>query len=204
MYEAYDQFNKAKASCKSCPVGQAYGKVVLSCGQVHSPAVMVIGECPGADEIIHGEPFVGRSGKLLRDVLNRNGFRKENTLITNTMPCRPQDNVYPSDRTVVDACTSRWLWEEVRITRPRFILIVGGKALMTVMGLGGIMSRRGVWMQLDRDGWNYRAKCMATLHPSYVLRAQNMENAAEAMGAFEADIREVALEAGLDTVPVVE
>lgn len=203
MSAAYDEFNTRKLSCKECPVGLAYNRVVASTGNTTDPTVMVIGEAPGSDEVEKGEPFVGRSGKLLRDVLNRNGYRKENTLITNTMPCRPQGNVYPSDRPVVDACTSRWLWEEVRITRPRFVLIVGGKALMTVMGLGGIMSRRGVWMQLEKDGWNYRARCMATLHPSYVLRAQNMENAAEAMGAFEADIREVALAAGLDTVPVV-
>jgi DNA polymerase len=194
MYGSYAEFNAAKLACRACPVGPVYGRVVESDGCVATPAVMVIGEAPGADEVAKGKPFVGKSGRLLRDTLNAAGFNRDNAAISNVIPCRPRDNVFPSDLSLVEACVARWLREEIAILRPRLILLVGGKALKSVLGMDGITRNRGRWFPLTRE-WGF-VDCMPTYHPSYVQRMEYADEGFEVMEAFKADVAEVARAAG--------
>ena len=173
QYESYDIFNAAKLACQQCEVGRAYGRVVGSDGDAVHPAVMVIGEAPGREEVAAGKPFVGKSGRLLRDTLNRYGYRKDNAIITNVMPCRPPDNRFPEDDEVVKACVKKWLWNEIDVLKPKHILLVG-KALKFVLGVDGITRQRGLWRSLVGFG-SLPITCLPTFHPSYVLRMEFMD-----------------------------
>jgi uracil-DNA glycosylase len=153
---------------------------------------MVVGEAPGSDEIEQGAPFVGKSGRLLRDTMNEFGFRKENTLITNTIPCRPMDNVFPSDVNLVKSCVEKWLAEEIKLTKPKIILMIGSKPLKFVAGMDGITRMRGEWM----PAMGGHGLALATFHPSYVLRKQYMADGPMIMELFRKDIRDVAVRAG--------
>ena len=195
-YGSYCDLNRAKKLCRSCPIFQDYGKVVLSDG-CEKPKVLIIGECPGKDEVVAGMPFVGKAGKLLRPILNKLGFRKTNALITNVIPCRPKDNQFPNDEDLVTSCMQRWLFQEIVLTKPDYILLLGATPTHHLLGLKGITKIRGVWVALPF--WLDLGKnimCMPTLHPSYVLRKENMEGGDVVKAQFESDIRSVAEKAG--------
>lgn len=190
-YTSYSEFEDAKSKCSVCSVGKAYDCVVLSDGCKTNPKVLIIGEAPGSDEVDQGKPFVGKSGKLLRSTLNEFGFRKNNSLITNTIPCRPENNKFPSDSKIVDACVYDWLKEEIALTKPSCILLIGATPLKFLLSKQGITSLRGNWQ-------DYRGiPCMPTYHPSYVLRKEYMEEGKKIKEDFISDIRTVAIKAGL-------
>ena len=192
MYENYKIFNQAKLACRLCPVGMVYDRVVSSDGDTINPVVMVIGEAPGREELISGKPFIGKSGRLLRDTLNSFGFRNDNTIITNVIPCRPQDNKFPKDDSIVNACMHRWLWEEIALLKPKHILLVGSKPLKFVLDMDGITSVRGHWFSLSSG---LDTTCLATFHPSFVQRKAHMADGPDIMEKFKDDIKKVAIAA---------
>ena len=196
-YDNYEEFEQAKIACRDCEIGLAYNRVVPSLGNKVDPTVIVIGECAGREEVEYGEPFIGKCGKLLRKHLNEYGFRRENTIITNTIPCRPLNNQFPTDTKLVSHCVDQWLAKEIEILRPRFILIVGGKALKNVMGIDGITKNRGSWMTYPKI-WepSLEIGVMATFHPSYVLRKEHMAEGPGVLESFKVDIATVSKAAG--------
>lgn len=172
----------------------AYNQVVCSDGNLVSPTVMVIGEAPGKDEVFWRKPFVGKSGKYLRATLNEFGLDGSNTVITNVIPCRPQDNKFPKDDDLIRSCAELWLFEEISILQPKAILVVGGQALKILFGESSITSCRGVWRSLGRgDG----VKCLPTYHPSYVLRKKYTKNGYAIQESFRMDIMKAAVFAGV-------
>jgi len=193
-YESYSEFNKAKLACRECPLWKHHKRVVGSEGNTVDPTVVVIGEAPGADEIKRRRPFVGKAGQVLRRAMRPYGYSKLNTLVTNTIPCRPPQNRYPDDRSVVDTCMNRWLWNELDLLKPQYILMLGAKPLWALFNLDGITSRRGTWFLLQRD--SFKAECLPTYHPSYVMRVRNMRSGHQKVSEFLADLREMAMTAG--------
>lgn len=191
----YKEFEEAKLKCRDCLIGQVYNCVVPSDGNKINPIVMIIGEAAGADELIEGKPFIGKAGKLLRSTLNKFGYRKNNSLISNTIPCRPLDNKFPSDSELVEDCVKKWLKKEIELTNPKYILLIGATPLRYLMNLSGITKLRGNWLEYDPR--NKNIPCMPTYHPSYVLRKQYMAEGKEIRNNFEQDIKEVAEKAGL-------
>ena len=190
QYESYQEFEKAKLLCRKCSVGLVYNCVVPSDGNKINPIVLIIGECPGSEEVIKKLPFVGKAGKLLRKTLNEFGYRKTNSLISNTIPCRPEDNKFPSDSKLIDDCVYEWLREEIELSKPKYILLIGATPLKFLLGLTGITKLRGKWV-------NYKdIQCMPTYHPSYVLRKEHMEEGKQIKADFVSDIKEVAIRAG--------
>jgi DNA polymerase len=160
-------------------------QVVIGTGQTTNPILMVIAEAPGSEEDEQGEPFVGRAGQLLRDVLRRTGvISRKNTLLSNTLKCRPPNNKFPKDDSAT-ICLSKWLLKEIELAKPQRMLLLGGKALEYVAGMSGITSVRGNWY--DVRG----IRTMSTYHPSYVLRKE-AERDISCMEAFEEDIGDVA------------
>lgn len=192
-YENYNEFNVSKSACRECEVGLSYDKVVCSDGNKVNPIVMITGECPGADEITLGLPFIGKAGKLLRSTMNEFGFRQTNSLISNIMPCRPFKNKFPTDNKLVKNCFDKWLKNEILLTRPKFILMCGAKPLKFLLGLEGITKIRGNWQTLEIEG--LEIQCMPTLHPSYVLRKQYMDDGQMIRNRFRADVRDVGIAA---------
>ena len=152
---------------------------------------MVVGEAPGSYEVEQGKPFVGKSGKLLRSTLKEFGFTKDNSIISNTIPCRPQDNKFPKDRNVVNSCIQKWLKLEIDILKPKYILLIGSTPTFYLLhSYDGITKMRGKWYTYNN------IPCMPTLHPSYVLRKQYMMGGGEINKHFRGDIESVAKSAG--------
>jgi uracil-DNA glycosylase len=195
QYPTYFEFQNAKRLCRACPVGKAYNCVVCSAGNTTSPKVVVIGEAPGREEVEKGEPFIGKAGQLLRSVLKEHNFTRWNSLITNTIPCRPQDNKFPTDDSIVKNCKDVWLKEELRLTNPDFLLLVGAKSVKFLLNMEGITRIRGKWIQKRFN--NKIINIMPTYHPSYVLRKEYMEEGKQIMQDFRNDIKEVSVKAQL-------
>lgn len=189
-YSTYKEFDEQKSQCKACSIGQVYNKVVCSDG-CKNAKVLIVGEAPGKDELDFGVPFVGKAGRLLRKVLNEFGYRKSNSLITNTIPCRPQDNKFPQDEGVVKACMNKWLLNEIEIVKPKYILLVGATSTKYLLSLTGITKLRGQWFHFDG------IDCMPSYHPSYVLRKEYMDEGKQIMADFRGDIETLAKKAGL-------
>jgi DNA polymerase len=186
MAETLDQLYDEMLQCQACKLRGGCSRVVPAVGQRTSPAVMICGEAPGQQEDEQGEPFVGRAGEVLREVLRKVGLNRSNTLITNVVKCRPPGNKFPTDD-CPDICVSKWLSEEIRLAQPKRLILVGSKPLEYVAKLDGITKRRGQWITAQG------VRSMATYHPSYVLRQENAGFMAY-RDTFAADIAEVAKE----------
>jgi DNA polymerase-1 len=123
---------------------------------------MVIGEAPGQREDDSGKPFVGRSGKLLDEILERNGLDREDVYITNAVSCRPPDNRTPTKKEI--RTCKLWLDRQIKAVKPKFILLLGNVPLFSITGKSGIKKARG--KPFEQDGIIF----VPTYHPSYALR----------------------------------
>jgi len=181
----YDEMKE----CKSCRLRESCSQVVVGTGSM-TPRLMIIGEAPGADEDREGEPFVGKAGMVLRDVLRRHHktINRKTTLITNVLGCRPPRNKFPTDE-CPSICVSLWLDRAIEITRPERILLLGNSPLRHVAGLTGITSMRGNWVTCKG------VRTLPTYHPSYVMRS-DCQGWIQPREEFEGDIAEVAEEIG--------
>lgn len=195
LFVDYQSFESSKKLCRCCSIGKVYDCVVPSDGNKSNPKIIIVGEAPGADEIQQQKPFVGKAGKLLRSTLESMGYNNGNSLITNLIPCRPENNKFPSNDTIVNNCMKQWLKKEIFLVKPDIILIIGSKPLKFLLKLNGITAIRGKWYKRKID--SKIIYLMATYHPSYVLRTQYTEEGKIIMENFRDDIRAVALRAKL-------
>jgi uracil-DNA glycosylase family 4 len=179
-------YNQLK-DCTSCEIRKGCTQVVPAIGNKEKPILMIIGEAPGQDEDVQGEPFVGKAGQLLREVLREtNILNRTNSLITNCLKCRPPKNKFPTGD-IPSICFSRWLLKEIELAQPKRLLLLGSQALWYVGGMKGITTCRGQW-------YDFRGiRSLATYHPSYILR-QEGEGKTQFRKTFESDIMEVAHE----------
>ena len=185
----YSSFEKEKIQCSSCPIFMDYKKIVPSEGNKNDPQVVIIGECPGADEIIHSRPFIGKAGQFLREYLRKHNFNTTNTLITNVIPCRPKDNKFPSDDNLVISCVNKWLLKELSIINPDFIILLGSQPLKYIGNKKGITKERGKLFSIKIN--DKEVVCIATFHPSYLLRKQYMTEGKEILDAFDKDLQTI-------------
>lgn len=124
--------------------------------------VMFVGEAPGADEDRQGTPFVGRSGSLLREIVDEVGLQHYCVMYTNVCHCRPPGNKTPT-RKQIGYCINNLLGE-INEFDPQVIMLLGNTPLKALLGESGITKWRGV--VVERDGRTY----VPTFHPAYVLR----------------------------------
>jgi len=146
--------------CKLSTLGRS--KVVNSVGNFNAD-LMFVGEAPGADEDAQGEPFVGRAGQLLTDIIKAMGFARSDVFIGNINRCRPPGNRAPEpDESVI---CKPFLFREIAVVRPKVIVVLGATAaqnlLETKVPIGKL---RGHFH--DYLG----TKVMPTFHPAYLLR----------------------------------
>jgi DNA polymerase len=190
IYHSYDEFESEKIECRSCCVGLEYNKVVLSDGMV-GVSLVIVGEAPGKDELEQGKPFVGKCGKFLRKTLKEFGIDETNSLITNTIPCRPPNNVFPKDKELVKKCVAKWLHREINIVEPKFVLLLGANAARFVFDFDfkKFSDIRGKIEDVNFNGrW---IKVIPTFHPSYVMRKMYSKTE-DIVGAFRKDVGMVA------------
>ena len=172
--DAYDpagrlrEIREALGECTRCKLHERRTNIVFGVGDPNA-RLMFIGEGPGADEDAQGEPFVGRAGKKLNEMIKAIGLRREEVYIANVVKCRPPGNRDP-EPDEVGTC-SPFLFDQIEAIRPRVIVTLGAPAARTVLGYKGPISRiRGTW-QSSRG-----IPVMPTYHPAYLLRAYTPEN----------------------------
>jgi uracil-DNA glycosylase family 4 len=158
----------ACAACHACALASGRTQVVVSRGNPQA-RLMVIGEGPGAQEDATGQPFVGRAGQLLDQLLAGAGLdSNRDAYVANVVKCRPPGNRRPTARELA-ACRP-WLEQQIRLVDPAVILLAGATALEGVLGIrGGITRRRGQWHHSEAEALRGR-QLMPILHPSYLLR----------------------------------
>jgi uracil-DNA glycosylase len=148
--------------CQRCKLGKARKNIVFGVGNPKAE-LMFVGEGPGADEDAQGEPFVGRAGKLLTQMIEAMGLRRQDVYIANVVKCRPPENRLP-ERDEIATC-SPYLLRQIAVISPKVIVSLGACSAQTLLQTTqGISKFRGEWM--DFRG----AKLMATYHPAYLLR----------------------------------
>jgi uracil-DNA glycosylase len=124
---------------------------------------MFIGEAPGADEDEKGEPFVGRAGQLLTNMIKAMGLSREEVYIANIIKCRPPGNRTP-ERDECETC-SPFLMRQIETVAPKAIVALGAVAAKTLLAINAPMSElRGRW-------YDFRGtKLAVTYHPAFLLR----------------------------------
>jgi uracil-DNA glycosylase len=159
--------------CRKCAHLAAFRHtVVFGVGNPNAD-LMFVGEAPGADEDLRGEPFVGRAGELLTRIIETMGFRRETVYIANVLKCRPDipqgspGNRQPTPEEM-QTCLP-YLRSQIEIIRPKVMVALGGVAMRGLFGTTEPMrALRGRW-HLFGD-----IPVMATFHPSYLLRNQSL------------------------------
>jgi uracil-DNA glycosylase family 4 len=125
--------------------------------------LMFVGEAPGADEDIKGEPFVGRAGQLLTKIIEAIGLKREDVYIANVIKCRPPGNRNP-EPDEVDTCEP-FLFQQIDAIKPKVVVALGSFAARALLRTVDPISK------LRGRVYEYRgAKLIPTFHPAYLLR----------------------------------
>jgi uracil-DNA glycosylase len=168
---AFSDLRQRAMACVKCShLASSRKNVVFGVGDINAE-LMFVGEAPGADEDIQGEPFVGKAGQLLTRIIETMGLRRELVYIANILKCRPDTpgqasgNRKPTPEEM-QTCIP-FLHEQIDLIRPKALVALGGTAVEGLLGKTvGIMKLRGNWQ-------TYRGiPLMPTYHPAYVLRNQ--------------------------------
>lgn len=163
MYNTWEDLKSACENCRNCGLCETRHNVVVGVGNPEAE-VMFIGEGPGENEDLQGEPFVGRAGKLLDKMLAAVDLdRNKNIYIANIVKCRPPQNRDPKPEEQ-EQCIE-WLRNQVRLIRPKIIVCLGRIAAAKLINPDiKIMKEHGQWV--DKNG----TLMMAMLHPAAILR----------------------------------
>jgi DNA polymerase len=148
--------------CTRCRLHEGRTKIVFGVGNP-DPDILFIGEGPGRDEDLQGEPFVGRAGKKLDEMIAGMGLRRADVYIANVVKCRPPGNREPQQ----DEAETCWPFLEGQIEAldPKVIVALGLPAARRLLGTTAPMAR------LRSRFWAYRGRpVMPTYHPAYILR----------------------------------
>lgn len=154
-------------TCRKCRLCETRKNTVFGVGDVDA-RLLFIGEGPGENEDLQGEPFVGKAGQLLDKMILAMGLSREKVYIANIVKCRPPGNRVPAPDEVA-TCTP-FLERQIEIVRPSVIVTLGLPATQYMLATKNSMSRmRGIW-----HAWR-GIKLMPTYHPAYVLRQYTPE-----------------------------
>ena len=159
---SWESLQHQVVTCTACELHKTRRQTVLGVGNQNAD-LMLIGEAPGADEDVQGEPFVGRSGKLLNAMLYAIDLKRESIYIANVLKCRPPGNRNPQLPELV--CCQTFLDIQIQLIKPKLIVAVGGIAahhlLATNTGIGKLRGQLLAYKNIP---------LIATYHPSFLLR----------------------------------
>ena len=161
----WDTLRTEVMACIRCSLAASRTQAVFGTGNPNADW-MVIGEAPGADEDRQGEPFVGRAGQLLNQMLKAVGLSREQVYIANILKCRPPNNRDPAPAEV-EACRG-YLERQIELVAPRLLLAVGRIAAQNLLGSDAPVGRlRGRVHHLPGSS----LPVVVTYHPAYLLRS---------------------------------
>ena len=157
-----EEIERECLSCRECPLCETRHHVVFGVGDEHAE-LMLIGEGPGEQEDLQGEPFVGPAGQLLDDMLTLIDLRRDQLYICNVVKCRPPRNRDPLSQEQ-DACR-HWLDEQLRRVKPKIIVCLGRIAATAMISEDFKITRQhGQWFNVNGVAMT------AIYHPSALLR----------------------------------
>ena len=165
MFDTWEELEKSIIDCNKCKLCQNRTNIVFGVGNKNAD-IMFIGEGPGADEDIKGEPFVGKAGQLMDKALEGLGLKRNEIYIANIVKCRPPKNRDPEEEEA-SICLN-YLRNQVLLVKPKIIVLLGRIALKNILGNEySLTDTRGKW--IEKKGICY----MPTWHPAALLRDEN-------------------------------
>jgi len=161
----WSRLQLAVSHCVACDLANSRTNTVFGVGDVNADW-MIVGEAPGADEDRQGEPFVGRAGQLLNNMLLAIGLKREQVYIANILKCRPPNNRDPHPEEVVKC--EPFLKRQVELVNPKIILAVGRIAAHNLLKVDSPLSAlRGKCFYYGET----ETPLVVTYHPAYLLRS---------------------------------
>jgi uracil-DNA glycosylase family 4 len=164
-----DQVAQEVSRCTRCGLHKYRQKAVPGEGPTGA-SVMLIGEAPGREEDFQGRPFVGRSGKILDEILRQAGLPRDTLFITSVVKCRPPDNRTPM-RSEQETCFRAHGQRQIQIIQPKVICLLGGVAAKTLLGIERVSEKRGKIS--EKGGYRF----FPTYHPAAAGRSRTWHQA---------------------------
>ncbi len=155
----------AMVCCTRCELALGRSRVVLGVGN-RGARLMFVGEAPGKQEDLQGEPFVGQAGKLFDRLLEGIGLERREVFITNVVACRPPGNRAPRMKEI--KAHAPWLEAQLHLVQPELLVTLGRAALTYFLPGGKVTQLRGQTQQVERDG--RVIPLLPLLHPATVFR----------------------------------
>jgi len=160
--ETLDEIREDLGDCQRCGLARSRTNLVFGVGNPNAQLVLV-GEAPGRDEDLKGEPFVGEAGRLLDKILLAMGMQREDVYICNVLKCRPPNNRDPLPEEVTTC--EPFLIRQIAAIQPQVIVALGRFAVQSLLKTRVPISRlRGEWQSYQG------IPLMPTYHPAYLLR----------------------------------
>lgn len=160
--EQLKEIRQEIGDCTRCKLCQGRTHIVFGIGNPKARLIFV-GEGPGRDEDLQGEPFVGRAGQLLTKMIEAMGFKRSDVYIGNIVKCRPPENRYPEPEEV--ATCYPFLLKQIAAIKPKVIVSLGNLSAQTLLQTKkGITSLRGEFHDF------HGTRLMPTFHPAFLLR----------------------------------
>ena len=163
--QAWEQLQRQVSTCTRCELHRSRTQTVFGVGNAQADW-LIIGEAPGAEEDRQGEPFVGRAGKLLNNMLLAIGLQRKQVFIANILKCRPPRNRDPLPAEV--ASCEDYLRRQIEMIQPKIILAVGRVAAQNLLKIdtpiGRMRGQRYTWLPGN-------IPVIVTYHPAYLLRS---------------------------------
>jgi uracil-DNA glycosylase family 4 len=168
--DALVKLEKRVSGCIACPLHASRTQTVFGAGSPR-PGVLFIGEAPGRDEDLKGEPFVGRAGQLLNKILAAIDLKRDDVYITNILKCRPPHNRDPQESEIREC--ENYLKEQIRLIQPRVICALGRIAAQWLLQTNAPLAT------LRSGEYYYEGiRILPTYHPAALLRNPNLKKPA--------------------------
>ena len=188
---SWEELKQECLQCHACSLAESRTNVVFGVGTPQAE-VVIVGEAPGANEDKQGEPFVGRAGKLLDDMLAMIGLDRSRIYITNSVKCRPPQNRDPLN-TEKEAC-SGYLRRQMELMQPKILVCLGRISAMEMIKPDFKITREHGQF-FEKDG----IQMMALYHPAALLRDPHKKpETFEDLKRLQAKIREICDHTPLD------
>jgi len=166
MADTMDALRSQVLSCTKCALSKSRTNAVPGKGN-YNAEIMFIGEAPGRNEDLHGEPFVGNAGKILSEALEYAGLSRDDVFITNVVKCRPPNNRVPFEEEK-NSC-HQYLARELDMIKPKIICILGNTAYGSILGGDSITKNRGKMIKKDNQLY------FLTIHPAAAIYTPNLK-----------------------------
>jgi len=178
MKKDFEDLIEQVKNCKNCELYKTRTNAVPGKGNFAADVVFV-GEAPGRNEDLKGEPFVGIAGKKLSIALEEAGVSRDDVYITNTVKCRPPSNRVPN-KNEKEEC-QMYIQKELQLIKPKMICVLGNTALGSVLNLTEISKYRGKTVKKGKQFY------FVTIHPAAVIYNQGLTE------VFKEDIKKLFL-----------